>query len=116
VVLPAGRAGMPSLYRKARDRASYAFALASVAAVLRVEDGIVQEAAIAFGALAHRPWRARRAEEALLGATATEAAFGRAVDFELEAAQPLRDNAHKVRLARNLAVDVLTRLATPVSA
>lgn len=116
VVLPAGRAGMPSRYRKARDRASYAFALASVAAVLRVEDGIVQEAAIAFGALAHRPWRARRAEEALLGATATEAAFGRAVDFELEAAQPLRDNAHKVRLARNLAVDVLTRLATPVSA
>ncbi|WP_327407826.1 xanthine dehydrogenase family protein subunit M [Streptomyces sp. NBC_01281] len=116
VVLPADTAGVPSLYRKARDRASYAFALASVAAVLRVEDGIVRHAGIAFGALAHRPWRARRAEEALLGAAATEDAFGRAVDLELEAAQPLRDNAHKVRLARNLAVDVLTRLAAPAIA
>lgn len=113
VVLPAGRAGVPSLYRKARDRASYAFALASVAAVLRVEDGVVREAGLAFGALAHRPWRARRAEAALLGAAATEAAFERAVDLELEAAQPLRDNAHKVRLARNLALDVLIRLAAP---
>jgi xanthine dehydrogenase YagS FAD-binding subunit len=113
VVLPAAAAGLPSLYRKARDRASYAFALASVAAVLRVDDGVVQHAGIAFGALAHRPWRARRAEEALLGAAPTVAAFERAVDLELAAAQPLRDNAYKVRLARNLALDVLTRLAPP---
>jgi xanthine dehydrogenase YagS FAD-binding subunit len=115
VVLPAAAAGLPSLYRKARDRASYAFALASVAAVLRVDDGVVQHAGIAFGALAHRPWRARRAEEALLGAAPTVAAFERAVDLELAAAQPLRDNAYKVRLARNLALDVLTRLAPPTT-
>jgi xanthine dehydrogenase YagS FAD-binding subunit len=115
VVLPAASAGLPSLYRKARDRASYAFALASVAAVLRVTDGVVQHAGIAFGALAHRPWRARRAEEALLGAAPTAAAFERAVDLELAAAQPLRDNAYKVRLARNLALDVLARLAPPTS-
>ncbi|MFJ4835424.1 FAD binding domain-containing protein [Streptomyces sp. NPDC088747] len=111
VVLPAAPAGLPSLYRKARDRASYAFALASVAVVLETADGVVRHAGIAFGALAPRPWRARIAEEALLGAAPTAAAFEHAVDLELAAAQPLRDNAYKVRLARNLALDVLSRLA-----
>ncbi|MEU6476395.1 xanthine dehydrogenase family protein subunit M [Streptomyces sp. NPDC047017] len=111
VLLPASTAGLPSAYRKARDRASYAFALASVAVVLRVADGAVARAGIAFGALAHRPWRAARAEQELLGGPATPEAFGRAVDAELAAARPLRDNAYKVPLARGLAVDVLTRLA-----
>ncbi|MDG9710681.1 FAD binding domain-containing protein [Streptomyces sp. DH10] len=111
VVLPAATAGLPSAYRKARDRASYAFALASVAVVLRVSDGVVADVGLAFGALAHRPWRARRAEEALLGAAPTAAAFEHAVDLELSAAQPLRDNAYKVPLARGIAVDVLSRLA-----
>ena len=58
---PHGTAGLPSAYRKARDRASYAFALASVAVVLRLEDGVVGHAGVAFGALAPRPRRARRA-------------------------------------------------------
>ncbi|EYT79460.1 MULTISPECIES: FAD binding domain-containing protein [unclassified Streptomyces] len=115
VVLPAAAAHLPSAYRKARDRASYAFALASVAVVLRVADGVVAHAGIAFGALAHRPWRARRAEEALLGGPVTAEAFAAAVDRELAAARPLRDNAYKVPLARNLAVDVLTRLAAPAA-
>jgi xanthine dehydrogenase YagS FAD-binding subunit len=115
VVLPAAAAGLPSRYRKARDRASYAFALASVAAVLRVDGGVVQHVGIAFGALAHRPWRARRTEEALLGAAPTAAAFERALDLELAAARPLPDNAYKVRLARDLALDVLTRLAPPTT-
>ncbi|MFF5369975.1 FAD binding domain-containing protein [Streptomyces sp. NPDC013187] len=110
VVLPAATAGLPSAYRKARDRASYAFALASVAVVLRLDDGVIGHAGLAFGALAHRPWRARRAEEALLGAAPTRAAFEHAVEAELSAAQPLRDNAYKLPLARNLAVDVLSRL------
>ncbi|MFF9121335.1 FAD binding domain-containing protein [Streptomyces massasporeus] len=110
VVLPAATAGLPSAYRKARDRASYAFALASVAVVLRLEDGVVGHTGLAFGALAHRPWRARRAEEALLGAAPTRAAFEHAAELELSEAQPLRDNAYKVPLARNLAVDVLSRL------
>ncbi|MER5505381.1 xanthine dehydrogenase family protein subunit M [Streptomyces sp. NPDC002766] len=113
VLLPGSTAGLPSLYRKARDRASYAFALASVAAVLQVADGVVARAGIAFGALAHRPWRARTAEEALVGAAPTAAAFERAVDLELSAARPLRDNAYKVPLARSLALDVLTRLVEP---
>ena len=114
VVLPAATAGLPAAYRKARDRASYAFALASVAVVLRLEDGVVGHAGLAFGALAHRPWRARRAEEGLLGAAPTRAAFEHAVERELSAAQPLRDNAYKVPLARNLAVDVLSRLTDTV--
>lgn len=117
VLLPAARAGVPSAYRKARDRASYAFALASVAVVLRVTDGVVDQVGLAFGGLAHRPWRAHHAETALLGAAATPPAFEGAIDLELERAEPLRDNAYKVPLAHNLALDTLTRLApapTPV--
>ncbi|MFD5542249.1 FAD binding domain-containing protein [Streptomyces sp. NPDC127079] len=115
VLLPAAAAGLPSAYRKARDRASYAFALASVAVVLRVADGQVGQVGLAFGGLAHRPWRARVAEAALLGEAATPAVFASAVDLELAAARPLPDNAYKLPLARNLALDVLARL-TPAPA
>ncbi|MEU3531702.1 xanthine dehydrogenase family protein subunit M [Streptomyces murinus] len=115
VLLPAATAGMPSAYRKARDRASYAFALASVAVVLRLTDGAIEHVGLAFGGLAHKPWRARRAEEALRGAAPTPAALERAVDLELAAARPLEENAYKVPLARNLALDVLGRL-TPAPA
>ncbi|MFJ7199189.1 MULTISPECIES: FAD binding domain-containing protein [unclassified Streptomyces] len=111
VVLPPRPDGAASLYRKARDRASFAFALASVAAVLSVRAGRIEHAALAFGALAHRPWRAHAAEDVLRGAPATDETFARAVDAELAAARPLRDNAFKVGLARNLAVDALAELA-----
>ncbi|MFC8128797.1 FAD binding domain-containing protein [Streptomyces sp. NPDC057302] len=111
VLLPPAAARLPSAYRKARDRASYAFALASVAVVLDVEDSVVRHVRIAFGGLAHRPWRALRAEQELLGGPPGDEAFRRAVDAELSAAEPLRDNAFKVPLARNLACDVLRRLA-----
>ncbi|MEW5356350.1 xanthine dehydrogenase family protein subunit M [Streptomyces sp. 16-176A] len=116
VLLPAAPAGLPSAYRKARDRASYAFALASVAVVLRVSRGTVEHVGLAFGALAHRPWRALAAEEALRDGPATPAAFEDAVDRELAAARPLRDNGYKAPLARALAVDVLTRLAATADA
>ncbi|WP_435972383.1 FAD binding domain-containing protein [Streptomyces sp. Qhu_M48] len=104
--------GARSAYRKARDRASYAFALASVAAAVAVEDGVVRHAALAFGGLAPKPWRARAAEAVLLGAPATAETYERAADAELAAARPLRDNGFKVPLARNLAVRVLTDLAS----
>lgn len=110
VTLPPERAGLPSHYRKARDRASYAFALASVAVVLDLAEGRVRHVALAFGGLAHRPWRAATAEERLLGAEPTESAVREAVEAELAAAEPLRDNAFKVPLARNLACDVLNSL------
>ncbi|MET9887782.1 xanthine dehydrogenase family protein subunit M [Streptomyces sp. NPDC006430] len=111
VLLPPVDPGAASLYRKARDRASYAFALASVAAVLALEDGVVRHVSLAFGGLAHRPWRATRAEERLTGARPTPDAVRQAVEAELSRARPLRDNAFKVPLAHNLACDVLGTLA-----
>ncbi|MCB5906666.1 FAD binding domain-containing protein [Streptomyces pinistramenti] len=111
VQLPPPPAEAHSLYRKARDRASFAFALVSVAAQLDVRDGMVRHAALAYGGLAHRPWRATAAEEVLRGAPATADTFRRAADAELAAAEPLRDNGFKVTLARRLTVSVLGELA-----
>ncbi|MBY8883512.1 xanthine dehydrogenase family protein subunit M [Streptomyces sp. PTM05] len=111
VELPPPMPGARSAYRKARDRASYAFALASVGAVLQVREGLVHHVRVAFGALAAKPWRARTAEEALLGEPATTASFDDAVRHELAAARPLRDNGYKVPLARRMAVSMLTELA-----
>jgi xanthine dehydrogenase YagS FAD-binding subunit len=99
-----------SRYRKVRDRASYAFALVSVAAAVDVADGIVRDVRIAFGGVAHVPWRATKAEAVLRGAPTTEETFRRAADAELAGAQPLRDNAFKVLLARNILVRTLLDL------
>lgn len=101
---------MPGRYRKVRERASFAFALVSVAAALDVVDGTVQDCRIALGGVAHQPWRAWRIEDRLRGAPATEEAFIRAAEAELEMAKPLRDNTYKVRLARNLIVRTLAEL------
>jgi len=99
-----------SRYRKVRDRASYAFALVSVAAALDVADGVVRDARLALGGVAHKPWRALRAEAALRGAPATEEVFGRAAEAELADAQPLPGNAFKIPLARNVIVSTLLDL------
>jgi xanthine dehydrogenase YagS FAD-binding subunit len=99
-----------SHYRKVRDRASYAFALFSVAAAIDVADGIVRDSRIAFGGVAHVPWRARKAEAVLRGAAATEEIFRQAVDAELADAKPLRGNEFKVPLARNILVRTLLDL------
>lgn len=99
-----------SHYRKVRDRASYAFALVSVAAALDVQDGAVRDVRIALGGVAHKPWRATKAEEALRGAPATEESFRAAAEVELAGAQPLQDNAFKVPMARNALVAVLRGL------
>src|SRR5947209_7449908 len=80
-----------SHYRKVRDRASYAFALVSVAVAIDVADGKVRDARIAFGGVAHVPWRATKAESVLRGAPVTEESFRQAADAELADAQPLRD-------------------------
>jgi xanthine dehydrogenase YagS FAD-binding subunit len=100
-----------SAYRKVRDRASYAFALASVAAVLDVRDAAVHEVRLAFGGIAAKPWRARDAEQALHGRPATEESFAEAVRTELSACRPLRENGYKPALAERLAVAVLAQLA-----
>ena len=99
-----------SRYRKVRDRASYAFALVSVAAALDVTNGTVRDVRLALGGVAHMPWRAFRAEAVLRGAPATEETFRRAAEAELADAQPLPGNAFKVPLARNTLVRTLLDL------
>ncbi|MEV4399596.1 xanthine dehydrogenase family protein subunit M [Nonomuraea sp. NPDC049607] len=110
VELPAPPPGA-SLYRKVRERASFAFALVSIAAVLDVRwDGVVTECRIALGGVAHAPWRAERAERAIIGGPATGEAYLRAAEAELDQARPLPRNAFKLPLARNLIVRTLEEL------
>jgi xanthine dehydrogenase YagS FAD-binding subunit len=104
-----------SVYRKVRERASFAFALVSVAAALDVADGRIRDVRLALGGVAHRPWRALRAEQMLRGAEPAEAELARAAELELAQARPLRDNGYKVELARNLIVRTLLELAEGVS-
>jgi xanthine dehydrogenase YagS FAD-binding subunit len=110
VELPALPLAARSDYRKVRDRASFAFALVSLAAAVEVSGDSVTECRIAFGGVAHAPWRAEKAEQALRGAAVSEESFAAAADAELAAAQPLSHNAFKVRLARNLLVRTLSDL------
>ncbi len=100
-----------STYLKFRDRQSYEFALVSVAAALEIDGGIVTGARLALGGVGTKPWRARRAEELLVGAPADAASFRRAADAELAAAVVHRDNAFKVELAARAAVRALSELA-----
>jgi len=102
-----------SAYRKVRDRASYAFALVSVAVALDNDDsiGTIRDVRVAFGGVAHKPWRATRAENALRGSPATEEVFRAAADAELSGARPLEGNGFKVPMARNTLVAVLRQLA-----
>jgi xanthine dehydrogenase YagS FAD-binding subunit len=104
-------AGARQRYRKVRERRSFAFALVSIAAVIALEGDVATDVRIALGAVAHAPWRATRAEAALRGGPITEERLARAADAELEPARPLRDNAYKVVLARNLIVSTLLELA-----
>ncbi|MFI1675946.1 FAD binding domain-containing protein [Streptomyces sp. NPDC020607] len=110
VTLPPAPVAALSRYRKVRERASYAFAIGSIAAALDVQDGVVRDVRIGIGAVASRPWRARAAEQALTGGPATAEAFAAAADAELAAARALPDNAYKVTLTRNLVVAVLSEL------
>ena len=94
-------------YLKVRDRASYAFALVSVAAALDVRGGVVRDAALALGGVAHKPWRRPEAEARLVGREPTDAAFGEAADLLLQGARPASQNGFKVALARRAIVRAL---------
>jgi xanthine dehydrogenase YagS FAD-binding subunit len=100
-----------STHRKVRDRASYAFALVSVAAALDLDDGVVKDVRLALGGVAHKLWRALKAEAVLRGGPATEAAFREAAETELPDAQPQNDNGFKVELAKRTITAVLVSLA-----
>jgi xanthine dehydrogenase YagS FAD-binding subunit len=100
-----------SAYRKVRDRASYAFALVSVAAALDVDDdGRVRDVRLALGGVAHKPWRAWAAEAALRGGAATEASFREAAETELKDAAGLHHNTFKIELAKRIIVSTLIDL------
>jgi xanthine dehydrogenase YagS FAD-binding subunit len=110
--LPAMPYAKRSTYLKTRDRNSYAFALVSVAAALDLdEEGKVREARIALGGVAHKPWRASKAEKALMGKKPDETNLRAAAEAELRDAKPYRDNAFKVELARRCIVRAVTTAA-----
>jgi xanthine dehydrogenase YagS FAD-binding subunit len=104
VEVPAAPVARRSLYLKVRDRESYEFALASVAAALRVEGGVITEARVALGGVATKPWRARVAERVLVGTAAGPDTFTRAAQQELAPATPRGLNAFKVELAERTMV------------
>lgn len=97
-----------SHYLKIRDRASYAFALVSVAAALDLENDTIRAARVALGGVAHKPWRAVAAERILVGASANEETFAAAAAATVEEAQPQRFNNFKVELAKRAIVRALT--------
>jgi xanthine dehydrogenase YagS FAD-binding subunit len=109
VELPAPPAGR-QLYRKVRDRASYAFALVSVAGVVAMEDGKIASAALAFGGLAHMPWRDPAVEAALVGQAPSDAVFAAAADALLAGAKGFGTNDFKIPLARRVLTACLKEL------
>lgn len=110
VVLPPPPPG-GQLYRKVRDRASYAFALVSVAALLAVENGRIAQAAIAFGGIAPMPWRNRKAEALLIGEAPTPALFDRCTDEVIGDARGHGGNDFKITLLRRTLAACLGKLA-----
>jgi len=110
IELPALEFAKNSRYRKVRDRASYAFALVSVAAALELADGKILNVRLALGGVAPKPWRAYQAEGVLAGAEATVEAFRRAADAELAGARGFGYNDFKIELAKRTIVGVLSEM------
>ncbi|MGW1882834.1 FAD binding domain-containing protein [Streptomyces sp. NPDC001970] len=111
IEVPAAPVARTSLYLKVRDRESYEFALASVAVALSLVDDTVADVRMALGGVATKPWRARRAEDFLIGAVAERVNFVQAARVELADARPTAMNAFKVELAQRAIVRALETLA-----
>lgn len=111
VELPAAGFAESSHYLKIRDRASYAFALVSVAAALDISGSVISEARLALGGVAHKPWRDMDVEKWLVGKPVSEETFAAAADALLQNAEPLEHNAFKVKLARRAIVRALSEAA-----
>jgi xanthine dehydrogenase YagS FAD-binding subunit len=111
VELPAQGFAANYSYLKIRDRLSYAFALVAVAAALRLDGGVIEDARLALGGVAHKPWRDTGAEAALRGQAAGRDAFARAADLVLRDAKAQTHNGFKIELARRAIVRALTQAA-----
>ena len=109
----AGRFAPRSTYLKIRDRASFEFAVVSVAAALRVEGGVIAEARLAVGGVAPLPWRLANSEAALVGRRPDAEAFAAAAAFAVEGARPLAHNGFKVELLRRAVVRALQTVGGP---
>ena len=109
--IPANRFQANSYYLKIRDRSSYAFALVSVAVGLEIDKGVIKNARIALGGVAHKPWRAEEAERFLEGKRAEAAVFQQAAELALRGAKPLSENGYKVKLAQRAVARALRRAA-----
>ena len=96
-------------YLKVRDRASFAFALVSVAAALEMEGNTIKDARLAMGGVAHKPWRLEEAETFLKGKTASTATFLQAAELSMHNAKGYGHNDFKVKLARNTVVEALKK-------
>jgi xanthine dehydrogenase YagS FAD-binding subunit len=107
IELPKNNFAEKSYYLKVRDRASYAFALVSVAAALETDGNTIKQARVAMGGVAHKPWRATEAEKVLVGKPATEAVFMQAAEAEMRNAKPLEHNRFKVELGKRAIVRAL---------
>jgi xanthine dehydrogenase YagS FAD-binding subunit len=94
-------------YLKVRERASYAFALVSVAAALHIEKNIIRDARLAMGGVAHKPWRLEEAEKSLIGKSVSEASFSEAARIAMKGAKAFKFNAYKLKLAPNSIVQAL---------
>lgn len=110
--LPPNKFADKSYYLKVRDRASYAFALVSVAAALETSGNNIRAARIVLGSVAHKPWRSMEAERVLVGKRATEETFTAAAEAALRGAKPLEHNAYKVELGKRAIVLALQRAMT----
>jgi xanthine dehydrogenase YagS FAD-binding subunit len=108
VELPPSNFAAHAHYLKLRDRASYAFALVSVAVALDIADGVVRDAALALGGVAHKPWRVPQAEAALVGQPLSAERMQAAAQRLLQGAQPYAHNRFKVELARRSVVRALS--------
>ena len=109
IELPRSNFANNAWYLKVRDRASYAFALVAVAAALELDGATIRNARIVLGSVAHKPWRSRDAEAALVGRPATQESFQRAASLAMRDAKPLAHNVYKVELGKRAIVRALLR-------
>lgn len=109
IEIPKNNFASKSYYLKVRDRASYAFALVSVAAAIEISGNQIKQARVAMGGVAHKPWRAYEAERFLAGKEATETNFRLAAEMEMKQAKPLEHNRFKIELGTRAIVLALTK-------